>query len=124
MQGTDQPAFHAGTGLLAAYIHIPVNSARCLPRRASISATPPLVALLLPQDFDQNEGPLFEQVERQVEAARGEARAAELKTGEAVQASGRRGRDGRVACSWHCETGLAPGFVAGLHVPLQLLQHA
>ncbi|KAL4438659.1 hypothetical protein ABPG77_006263 [Micractinium sp. CCAP 211/92] len=61
---------------------------------ASSVAGAPLEAYLSPhmkgpaqaeQDFDQNEGPLFEQVERQVEAARSEARAAELKTGEAVQ---------------------------------------
>lgn len=50
------------------------------------------------QGFDQDEGPLFERVEREVEAARGEARTAELKSGEAVQAGcceGVEGAEGR-----------------------------
>ncbi|KAL4440064.1 hypothetical protein ABPG75_003065 [Micractinium tetrahymenae] len=59
---------------------------------ASSAAGGPLEAYLSPhmreaaqaeQDFDANEAPLFERVEHEVEVAKEEARAAELKTGEA-----------------------------------------
>lgn len=74
----------------------------CLP----LSHIPPL------QDFDQNEGPLFERVEQEVEAAREDARAAELKTGEAVQA---RRRDGVGQGLWRWEQGGAPAATRKWH---------